>query len=102
MWDISNWLSASLTVETRREHEEELVAHYHNQLLANGVTGYSIEQCWNDLKACLMMQTFSQVIVSDLDGSNERGNELLAQFITRTFSAAEDHDLPSFMKSLGF
>ena len=85
VWDISNWLSASLTVETRREHEEDLVAHYHNQLLANGVTNYSMEQCWNDLKACLMMQTFSQVIVSDLDGSNERGNELLAQFITRTF-----------------
>ena len=102
VWDISNWLSASLTVEARREHEEDLVAHYHNQLLANGVTNYSMEQCWNDLKACLMMQTFSQVIVSDLDGSNERGNELLAQFITRTFSAAEDHDLPSFMKSLGF
>ena len=46
--------------------------------------------------------TFNSSGYFDLDGSNDRGNELLAQFITRTFSAAEDHDLPSFMKSLGF
>ena len=102
VWDISNWLSASVTLETRRQHENDLVTHYHNQLVINGITDYSLDQCWSDLKCCLMMQTFSQVIVSDLDGSNERGNELLGQFITRTFSAAEDHDLPSFIETLGF
>ena len=102
VWDISNWLSASLTVEMRRSHENELVDHYYKELVNNGVENYSLDQCWSDLKACLMMQTFSQVIVSDLDGSNERGNELLGQFIIRTFTAAQDHELPSFIESLDF
>ncbi|HJM29055.1 MAG: DUF1679 domain-containing protein [Acidimicrobiales bacterium] len=101
-WDISNWLSASLKVEDRRKHGEELVAHYHNELIANGVNDYTIDNCWFDLKASLMVQTYNQVIDSDLDYSNDRGKRLLEKCITRTFSAAADYELTSFIEGIDF
>ena len=101
-WDISNWLSASLDIQDRRNHAEELVCHYHNELVANGVQGYSIDQCWFDLKASLMVQTYNQVIDNDLDYSNDRGNQLLEKCILRTFSAASDYEIASFIKGVGF
>jgi thiamine kinase-like enzyme len=102
VWDISNWLSASLTVEDRRRHDKDLVNHYYDELVANGVKEYSIEQCWLDLKASLMIQTVSQIIDNELDYANERGEQLLEMCITRTFTAAEDYELNSFMKSIDF
>ena len=102
IWDISNWLSASLTIEDRRKYDKDLVSHYHHELVANGVQEYSIDQCWLDLKASLMVQTFNQVIDSDLDYTNERGKRLLEMCITRTFTAAEDYELSSFMQGIDF
>ena len=101
-WDISNWLSASLEVEDRREYGLELVNHYHNELITNGVKGYTIDECWKDLKASLVVQTYNQIIDSDLDYSNERGNQLLDECVTRTFTAASDYKIDSFLKELDF
>ena len=101
-WDISNWLSASLSIEDRQKHGEELVNHYHEQLVGNGVNNYTVDQCWRDLKASLIVQTYNQVIDSDLDYSNERGKQLLEKCITRTFSAAADYEIASFIKGIDF
>jgi len=101
-WDISNWLSASLEIEDRRNHELELVKHYHEELIANGVSKYSIDECWADIKASLMVQTYNQVIDSDLDYANERGKQLLDKCITRTFTAATDYGLASFIEGIDF
>ncbi len=101
-WDISNWLSASLTTEDRQQHGDDLVTHYHQELVRNGVKNYSIDQCWSDLKASLIVQTYNQVIDNDLDYSNERGNRLLEKCITRTFSAATDYEISEFIKGVAF
>jgi len=101
-WDISNWLSASLEVEDRRKHELELVNHYHDELIINGVKEYSIEDCWHDIKASLMVQTYNQIIDSDLDYANERGKHLLEKCITRTFTAATDYELAAFIEGIDF
>ncbi len=70
-----------------------LVERYHGELIAHGVTDYPLDRCWRDIRASLMVQAFSQVVVSDLDGSNERGASLLDEMVTRTFAAASDYDI---------
>ena len=37
--DLARWLVQSITIEQRRESEQELLAHYHALLVANGVKG---------------------------------------------------------------
>lgn len=91
-WDIANWLGASLTTEDRRAHQDALVARYHARLVELGVTGYSLDRCWRDIRGSLLVQCFSGVVVNDLDGANERGRQLLEIIYTRNFLTAEDND----------
>jgi hypothetical protein len=101
-WDIANWLGASMTVDDRRNHETALVEHYHAELVANGVAGYPLARCWRDIRASLMVQAFSQVVVSDLDGANDRGASLLDEMVTRTFAAATDYDVAGLLDTTEF
>lgn len=41
VWDIANFLGASVTVENRRQWEPSVLERYHDRLVAAGVTGYS-------------------------------------------------------------
>jgi hypothetical protein len=101
-WDVANWLGASMTVDDRRAHERMLVEHYHAELVANGVLGYPLDRCWRDIRASLLVQAFSQVVVSDLDGANERGASLLEEMVTRTFAAAGDYDIAGLVDTTEF
>lgn len=100
-FDIANWLGASLTTDDRRAHERELVADYHAGLVANGVRDYSLEQLWEDIRACLVVHAFAMVVTSDLDGANERGARLLTAMLERVFAMATDHDIAGFLASRG-
>jgi 5,10-methylenetetrahydromethanopterin reductase len=44
--DPGNYIVGSLTRETRRAHEEELLRGYHDGLVASGVEGYDWRGCW--------------------------------------------------------
>ena len=48
--DVAYFLGTSLSVEDRRSSERELVDHYHRMLLARGVEGYDLEQCFADYR----------------------------------------------------
>lgn len=45
--DLAYLIGSSLPTEDRRAHEKDLVAGYHAQLTAAGVTGFDAEACWN-------------------------------------------------------
>ena len=46
--DLGYFLISSVDPAQRRNMERGLVAHYHAELLRQGVTGYSLAQCWTD------------------------------------------------------
>ena len=48
--DVAYFLGTSLVPELRREHERELVAAYHEALVARGVGGYDADTCWDDYR----------------------------------------------------
>lgn len=72
--DLGYFLSQSLQAEVRREHGEELVRSYWEQLREAGVGDYSFDQCLADYRvSVLYLFTFAVVIAGTLDASNERG-----------------------------
>src|SRR5262245_63035396 len=44
-------ISTSLSPEGRRRHEADLLAAYHRALADHGVTGYALDECWEDRKS---------------------------------------------------
>jgi hypothetical protein len=48
--DVAYFLGNSLLTGERRAEEERLVAAYHAELVAGGVTGYGADDCWLDYR----------------------------------------------------
>ncbi len=99
-YDIANFLGMSVTIENRRAWQDEVVKHYHDSLLANGVEGYDFEQCMRDYRYCLLQQAWGQVAVANLDPGNDRGRQLLNEFVTRAFAAAGDNNSGELLEQL--
>lgn len=90
-WDVANLLGGSMDADLRRAHEADLMARYHTALIDRGVAGYSLDQCWDDYRMSLLQMCSASVIVSDLQGGNERGDELMENLLLRPVMAAADH-----------
>lgn len=97
-WDVANLLGGSLTPEVRRGCEAELIERYHRNVVGLGVEGYSLEQCWHDYRMSLLQMCTAQVIVSDLQGGNERGEQLLEQLFLRPIITATDHHVGDLLE----
>ncbi len=91
VWDVANFLGMSVTAEHRREWQDGLLRRYHAGLVAQGVTGYSLERCVEDYRFCTLQQAWAQIAISDADPGNERGRTLLDAMITRSFESAQDN-----------
>jgi hypothetical protein len=84
-------MSQSVEPGVRAAHEESLVREYHRTLEANGVKGYSWDQCWDDYRASVMgCLTYPVVAGGSVDLANDRGLELATKMLDRSLSAIED------------
>src|SRR4051812_9519554 len=77
VWDIANFLAASVTTEHRRDWEDELVHRYHDGLVAAGVNDYDWDTCWREYRYAVAQQAWSTCPLGDLEPGNERGQLLL-------------------------
>ncbi|MBI5289593.1 MAG: DUF1679 domain-containing protein [Chloroflexi bacterium] len=90
-FDVSYLLCGGLEPELRRAHERELVKLYHDTLEANGVRGYSFEQCWDDYRrGALFMFVYIVIAIGTLDATNERGMALWTAWLRRGAAAIEE------------
>ena len=96
MWDITNLIAGSMTVEDRRAHQDRLIDLYVAGVTSQGIE-YSSEQAHREYRACLMQQAPAIVITSDLEGGNDRGDDLLQQLWLRPLQAAIDNDALSML-----
>jgi hypothetical protein len=55
---------------------------------------------WYDYRAALLQQGVAQVITSNLQGGNERGDELLEELHMRPLIAAMDHKVGDIVKDI--
>lgn len=90
--DLAYLLGTGLSIEDRRIHERELVADYHEALLGHGVTGYSLETCWEDYRFALLQGPLVSVFGCAYGARSERGDAMFATMVARSCAAMRDHD----------
>lgn len=92
--DVAYFLGTSLTTESRRDNERELVEHYHAGLVGHGVEDYNAEQCWDDYRLHAIHGLQTGVFGLGAVKRSARGDEMWRAWIART--AAHTRDLDSF------
>lgn len=88
--DIAFLLSTSLTVEDRRKHERGIVASYHRALVTEGVTGYTLDECWDDYVGNLIQAPLIIVFGSAAAQPTERGHAMFTTMMSRSATAIDD------------
>ena len=61
-YDVARLVGGSIRPEGRGGHHEEIVAGWHESLLAGGVTDYSREEAWDDYRLSAVMATLNPVL----------------------------------------
>ena len=96
--DLAYLLGASMTIDIRRQVEEDLVASYYERLVERGVSGYSFEECQTAyLKGLLGWTIIGVLAFARLDTSDPRGTELLSVGLDRWFTSIVDNDATSVL-----
>jgi len=101
MLDASYFIGGGLEVDDRRVHERDLVAIYHDELLAHGVKGFEWEQCWEEYRrqsfhGILMTVAASMVVVR-----TERGDDMFMTWLKRNAQQILDLDALSLLPPSG-
>jgi len=99
--DIARWMTQSITIEDRKETEQELLRLYHDKLLEHGVAGYSYRKFLNGYKMNLVVILI--MFSMDMDGvdqSSERAKALFHQFYARLDSALADWEVEKLLRVL--
>jgi hypothetical protein len=90
--DVAYFLGNAFDAEVRRDAEESLVRRYHDGLLGYGVSGYSLEECWDDYRrssyASLLMAVFASMMV----GRTDRGDAMFMAMANRSAQMGADLD----------
>jgi aminoglycoside phosphotransferase (APT) family kinase protein len=91
--DLALFAAGSIEPDVRRACEDELVARYHDRLIARGVTGYDLEQCRLDYRLGHVRNLPNPVTaLVAVSGGNERGRQLLLANARRALAAVADHE----------
>ena len=93
--DISYFLATNFETDRRRNEEIDLLTYYHEALMVNGVTNYSMEQCFDDFqRAGLLLVGAVAWVAASLgdEPTNPEGQQLLRRLIRRQAQAALDAD----------
>jgi hypothetical protein len=96
-YDLAYFLSQSLVPEERKGLEHDLVAVYHDTLVANGVQGYSFDECWEDYRLATLFVSVYPLNAGSVDLVNDRAVELFTAMLDRSVSAILDLDALELM-----
>lgn len=98
--DLGHFLGTSLLSELRQEHEVDLLTHYHNTLVAQGVTDFTLQECIDDYRRNLMYPLFVVVTATASVDIDERGRRLFSSMINRTCDAIKQSNALELIQAL--
>ena len=91
--DAAYFITGSLTPDSRRKHEFELLRRYHHHLLEGAVNDYSFEQLKTDYRGYFAgVIAAGVVLLGTLPEGNDRGRQLIENSMLRFVTAMQDHD----------
>ncbi len=88
--DVSYFLGTSLDVADRRAHERDLVAAYHAALVDHGVSGYDLDECWDDYVFSMVQGPLVSVFGCAYGTRTERGDRMFAAMVARSCAAIRE------------
>jgi aminoglycoside phosphotransferase (APT) family kinase protein len=81
--DLAYFVATSLVPEGRAAAEDELVGAYYDALLAEGVTGYDRETCWQDYRLGMLQVTLLTTFGFAFAAETERGGDMVLAMLER-------------------
>ena len=101
--DIARWLVQSISIEDRRDTEQELLKLYHDRLVEYGVKRYSYKKFINDYKTNLIVVLLMFSMSMDaVDQSSDRAKALFHRFYSRLDAALVDWEIEKLLKALPY
>lgn len=100
--DIAYFLAGNLAPEVRRANESRLLELYWRTLCENGVTGYTLDDCWTDYRFGVTQLLFYLVTGApdfNVEDWNERGQLLFDRMYRGYASTVMDHDVAAVLDS---
>lgn len=103
MTDIVRWMTQSISIDDRRETEQELLKLYHDRLVSHGVTDYSYKKMQQDyqLNLVLILVMFTMTM-DDIDQTPERAEALFHAMYCRLDAALVDWKVVNLLKVLPY
>jgi hypothetical protein len=95
--DASYFLGGSLCVEDRRTHERDLLAVYHQGLVAAGIEDLGWERCWSDYRRFAYAGFLVAAGASVLTVQTARGDDMFLAMIDRHTAQIEDLGSAEFL-----
>ncbi len=91
-YDLGYFMSQSLTPDTRRGCEDQLLQRYADRMAEHSVN-YSLEQIRRDYRlATTWCFSYPVIAAGRIDIANDRQLDLLRSMLSRSVTAIEDHD----------
>jgi hypothetical protein len=91
-YDVGYLMAQSVQSDARKASERGLLREYHDALGALGVTGYSVDDAWDDYRRTILWSlVYAAGVISD-DLTNVRAIELAKTMATRSAVAIADLD----------
>lgn len=101
--DIVRWMTQSISIEDRRETEQDLLKLYHDKLVEYGISDYSFKQMMQDyqLNLVLILVMFTMTM-DDIDQSPDRAEALFHAMYSRLDAALIDWKVVNLLKVLPY
>jgi len=95
--DVAYYLTQSGPAELAAAHERALVERYHEELCLGGVTGYSVERCWEDYRRFAYYALVYPVFTAGfMDPENDKQRPAISVILERAVSAILRLDAAGF------
>jgi aminoglycoside phosphotransferase (APT) family kinase protein len=99
--DVAYFIGGCLSIEDRRAHEPDLLAHYHDALCRRGVRDYALEQLRADTRLDAFGGVLMAIVASMVVRRTERGDLMFLTSTTRHAQHALDVDAPALLVAAG-
>lgn len=98
--DVAYFLGWSMQNDVRRELTPKLIERYHDKLIDNGITGFSLDRCTDLVRRSMLgvalMLAYGAVAVP---ATNDRGQALLDVGVDRAFATIDDMNCAELLPS---
>jgi hypothetical protein len=97
--DAAFFMGTGLSVEDRRSCEKQVIGDYYAALIDQGVTDYSLDECWDDYRFGMLQIPFITVFGLVFGTRTERGDRMFTAMVQRGCAAIRDLDTLNLVRS---